>query len=248
MLLVLIHGFPHAGAFWTPVVDRLRARPDLAGWRVEAPDLRGFGAAPPEPPLTLDRHADDLAALIERAGERQAVVCGLSMGGYVAFALWRRHPERVRALVLADTRAGADDEAQRAKRVALAETARREGAAAVAESQLPGALGRTARAGEPALAEGLRALMASASVDGIVGALEAMRTRPDSTPLLPAITVPTLVVVGAEDVLTPPRDSRAMADAIPGATLVEIPAAGHVSAWERPDAFADALADFLRGL
>jgi pimeloyl-ACP methyl ester carboxylesterase len=215
---------------------------------VVAPDLRGFGDAPAEPPLTLDRHADDVAALIGRLGARRAVVCGLSMGGYVALALWRRHPERVRALVLADTRAGADDEAQRARRVALAETARREGAAAVAASQLPGALGRTTREGDPARAEALRALMASASVEGIVGALDAMRTRPDSTALLPTIAVPTLVVVGAEDVLTPPKEARALAAAIPGARLVELAEAGHVSAWERPEAFTDALVGLLSGL
>jgi pimeloyl-ACP methyl ester carboxylesterase len=248
LLILFVHGFPHAGRFWSPVVQALARRPEAAGWRVVAPDLRGFGSAPPAPPLTLEQFADDLAGVLDGLGVRRAVVCGLSMGGYVALALWRRHPERVRALVLADTRAGADDEAQRARRVALAETARREGAAAVAESQLAGALGRTTREGDPARAEALRALMAAASVEGIVGALDAMRARPDSTPILPTISVPTLVIVGAEDVLTPPKEARALAAAIPGAALVELPAAGHVSAWERPEAFADALVGFVAGL
>jgi pimeloyl-ACP methyl ester carboxylesterase len=118
----------------------------------------------------------------------------------------------------------------------------------VAEAQLTGAVGRTTRARHPERAESLRALMARVPVEATVGALEAMRERPDATPSLAGITVPTLVIVGDEDVLTPPREARAIAAAIPGAQLVEIPEAGHVSCWERPDAFAAALADFLAAL
>ena len=244
--VLLVHGFPHARRFWAPMVAAL-GRGD-GEVRAIAPDLRGFGDTPARAPMTLDQHADDLVALLDHLGIARAVVCGLSMGGYVALALWRRHPGRVRALVLADTRATADDDAQRAKRDELAEVARTRGSAAVAEAQLAGALGKTTRAGDPARVEGLRQLMATASVDGIVGALAAMRDRPDATGTLAGITVPTLVVVGTEDVLTPPKDARALAAGIPGATLVEIPAAGHVSAWERPEAFADALRTFVAGL
>jgi pimeloyl-ACP methyl ester carboxylesterase len=246
--VLLVHGFPHDRRLWTPLVRALAQHADGPPLRAIAPDLRGFGATPATPPLTLDQHADDLVALLDYLGVRRAVVCGLSMGGYVALALWRRHPARVRALVLADTRATPDDATQRARRDELADVARREGSAAIAESQLPGALGRSARGGDPALAEGLRALMVGASVDGIVGALAAMRDRPDATPTLAGITVPTLVVVGTEDVLTPPKDARALAAGIPGARLVEIPAAGHVSAWEQPARFAEALESFAAGL
>ena len=246
--VLLVHGFPHSRAFWAPMVAALGRREGGPAIRAVAPDLRGFGDTPAHAPLTLDQHADDLVALLDHLGLARVVVCGLSMGGYVALALWRRHPGRVRALVLADTRATADDEAQRAKRLELAGVARSQGSAAVADAQLPGALGKTTREGDPARVEGLRALMATASVDGIVGALDAMRERPDATGTLAGITVPTLVVVGAEDVLTPPKDARALAAGIPGATLVELPAAGHVSAWERPEAFADALAAFVGGL
>jgi pimeloyl-ACP methyl ester carboxylesterase len=246
--VLLVHGFPHSRELWTPLVRALGQHSDGPPLRAIAPDLRGFGATPAAPPLTLDQHADDLVALLDHLGIARAVVCGLSMGGYVALALWRRHPARVRALVLADTRATADDAAQRARRDVLAEVARREGSAAVAESQLPGALGRSTRTTAPARVEAFRALMAGASVDGIVGALAAMRDRPDATPTLAGITVPTLVVVGAEDVLTPPKDARALAGAIPGARLVEIPAAGHVSAWEQPARFAEALEAFAAGL
>ncbi|GLC26747.1 alpha/beta fold hydrolase [Roseisolibacter agri] len=246
--LLLVHGFPHSRAFWSPMVAALRELPDGARVRAIAPDLRGFGDTPARAPMTLDQHADDLVALLDHLAVARAVVCGLSMGGYVALALWRRHPERVRALVLADTRATADDDAQRAKRVELAGVARAQGSGAVADRQLPGALGKTAREGDPTCVAGLRALMAGASVDGIIGALDAMRERPDATPTLAGITVPTLVVVGSEDVLTPPKDARALAAGIPGGRLVEIPAAGHVSAWERPHAFAAALAAFVGGL
>jgi pimeloyl-ACP methyl ester carboxylesterase len=226
----------------------LAALPGGQSWAVLAPDLRGFGGETAPPPHGIDRYADALVALLDARRVERAVVCGLSMGGYVALAMWRRHPTRVRALVLADTRAGADDGAQRARRVELAARARAEGSGAVAEAQLTGAVGRTTRTRHPERAESLRGLMARVPVEAIVGALEAMRERPDATPLLAGITVPTLVIVGEEDVLTPPREARAMAAAIPGARLVEIAEAGHVSCWERPDAFAAALADFLAEL
>ena len=248
MSLLLIHGFPHTGSLWDPMRAALASLPGGQSWPVLAPDLRGFGGEPAAPSPSIDGHADDLIALLDAQGVERAVVCGLSMGGYVALALWRRHPTRVRALVLADTRAGADDAAQRARRVELAARARVEGSGAVAEAQLTGAVGKSTRARHPERAESLRALMASVPVEGIVGALDAMRERPDATPLLAGITVPTLVVVGDEDVLTPPREARALAAAIPGAALVEIPGAGHVSCWERPEAFAAALADFLATL
>jgi pimeloyl-ACP methyl ester carboxylesterase len=246
--LLLIHGFPHRGALWDPVRAELSVLEGGQSWSVLAPDLRGFGDAPAAASPSIDAYADDLLALLDARGVARAVVCGLSMGGYVALALWRRHPTRVRALVLADTRAGADDAAQRARRVELAARARAEGSEAVAEAQLSGAVGKTTRARHPERAESLRVLMASVPVGGIVAALDAMRERPDATPLLAGITVPTLVVVGDEDVLTPPREARALAAAVPGARLVEIPDAGHVSCWERPDAFAAALADFLAAL
>ncbi len=248
MLLLLIHGFPHRGTLWDPVRAALAKQPSGRDWPVLAPDLRGFGDEPVAAAPSIDGYADDLVALLDARGVERAVVCGLSMGGYIALALWRRHPTRVRALVLADTRAGADDAAQRARRVELAARARAEGSEAVAEAQLTGAVGKTARAHHPERAESLCALMASVPVDGIVGALDAMRERPDATPLLAGISVPTLVLVGDEDVLTPPRESRALAAAIPGARLVEIAGAGHVSCWDRPDAFAAALSEFLATL
>jgi pimeloyl-ACP methyl ester carboxylesterase len=244
--LVLLHGFPHSRALWA---EQLAALPALApGWRVIAPDLRGFGESDVVGPWHVDDWADDVVALLDRLGVERAVIGGLSMGGYVALALWRRHAQRVRALVLADTRAGDDAPAVRERRRELVALARAQGADAVAESQLPGALGATSRETRPEVVARLRALMAAAPVEGIVGALEAMMVRPDSTPWLAEITVPTLVIVGAEDVLTRPSEARAMCDAIAGARLVMIERAGHVSCVEQPEAFGAAVAGFLAAL
>lgn len=246
-VLVLLHGFPHSRAFWAPQLGAapgaLAAR--LPGWRIVAPDLRGFGDTDARGPYSMDRYADDVAALLDHLGVARAAVAGLSMGGYVALALWRRHRARVRALVLADTRAGADAPAARERRRELVTVAREAGSAAVAESQLDGALGATSRRDRPEVVAGLRALMAAAPAEGIVGALEAMMDRPDSTSTLATIDVPTLVIVGAEDVLTRPAEARALRDGIPGARLVEIDGAGHVASWERPEPFGAAVAGFL---
>jgi len=249
-LVVLAHGFPMARWLWAGVLPRLAS----AGWRAAAPDLRGFGestlggVAFRDGP-TLDRYADDLAHVLDALGARRAVVGGLSMGGYAALAFWRRHPERVRALVLADTRAEADAPDARERRdtlVALAKSTAA-GGGAVADTQMEGALGRTTR-DDAARVAGFRDRLATPTADGVVAALVAMRDRPDATPTLAGITVPTLVIGGAEDALTPPRTLRALAGGIPGARLALLDRAGHASAWEQPDAFADALLAFLTTL
>lgn len=244
--LVLLHGYPHDRSLWAAQRIALAGRA-----RVVTPDLRGFGESPApadSDSCTMDRHADDVAALIERLDLAPAVVGGLSMGGYVTFALWRRHPELVRALVLADTRSGADSNEARAKRRAQQELARNAGAAAVASELLTGMVGRTTRETRPEVVDSLRRMLAAAPVSGIVCALEAMMARPDSTPTLPSITVPVLIVVGDEDVLTPAAESRAMHAAIPGSRLEVIARAGHASNVERPAAFTRVLCDFLESL
>src|SRR5262249_11140799 len=159
-------------------------------------DLRGFGDSTfsAAEPCTMDRYADDVAAALTALGITSAVVAGLSMGGYIALALWRRHPTLVRALILADTRAGAADEQERAGRPAVAALGKERGASAVADRMIAGMVGKTTREKLPDLAEGMHRMMSLASVPGIVGALEAMMDRPDSTPTLATITVPTLVI------------------------------------------------------
>jgi pimeloyl-ACP methyl ester carboxylesterase len=152
----------------------------------------------------------------------------------------------VRALLLADTRAGADSDDGQAKRREMIELARSGGSRAVADAMITGMVGKTTREKRPEIVDGVRAMLARAPVPGIVGALEAMIARPDSTPTLCTIDVPTLIVVGAEDVLTPPKESAAMASAIANSTLEVIPRAGHVSCLERPAAFNYVVTDFLQ--
>jgi pimeloyl-ACP methyl ester carboxylesterase len=243
MPVAFLHGFPHNRALWAP---QMGAFVDRA--RCIAPDFRGFGESSKHGPFTIDQFADDIAMLLRGLGIERAVVVGLSMGGYVAFALWRRHRSLVRALVLADTRAGVDSDDARANRIALIDVARTRGSGAVADRQIVGMLGKTTRAKRPALIDEVHRMLESASVDGIVGALEAMMGRADSTVTLATIDVPTLVVVGQEDVLTPVREAELLREAIRGSRLEVIERAGHVSNIERPAAFNHVLSEFLAAL
>ncbi len=240
--VLLLHAFPLSGAMWRRQAERLRER-----YRVVVPDLRGFGGSDAPPgPLTMDQQADDAAALLEQLGIERAAVVGLSMGGYIAFALWRRHSDKVAALVLADTKAGADSDDGKAGREANARLAEEQGAGAIADKLIPGLVASGASA---ALRDELQALITANSTDGIAGALRGMALRPDSTPDLASITVPALVIVGAEDTLTPPEEARKIAAGVAGpSTLVEIPGAGHLSNMEAPEAFNAALEEFLDGL
>ena len=241
--IAFIHGFPHNRSLWSA---QLGALVDRA--RCIAPDLRGFGESSQHGPYTIDQYADDVAMLLRELGIEQAVVVGLSMGGYVAFSLWRRHRALVRALVLADTRAGADTDEGRAKRRSLIDVAQTRGSGAVADAQIVGMIGKTTRDKRPALIDDVHRMLARATVEGIVGALEAMMARIDSTPTLALIDVPTLVIVGDEDVLTPKSESQILHDAIRGSRLEVIEHAGHVSNMERPAAFNHVLSEFIASL
>ncbi len=242
--VLFIHGYPFDHAIWTHQIAALE------GWCRIAPDLRGMGRSDaPDLGYSMETYAADLAELLDLLGASDVVLVGLSMGGYVAFEFLRRWRQRVRGLILMDTRAEADSPEARANRDAAAATARDHGAAAIAEAMLPRVLGPSTRAGAPATVERVRTMMAATPVAGIVGALGAMRDRPDSTPLLPELAgLPTLVVAGDEDELTPPAQARAMADAIPGASLVIIRSAGHLPPLERPTETTDAILGFLAGL
>lgn len=241
--VVFLHAFPLNHTMWAAQTGALAAH-----CRCIAPDVRGFGASSAAPPWTMDRFADDVAAVLDAAHVERAVIVGLSMGGYVSFAFWRRHRGRVRALVLADTRATADDEPSRERRRQVIELARAQGSEAVADRQVTGLLGRTTREKHPDLVTSVRRILASASVEGIIGASEAMIARPDSSATLATIEVPTLIVVGDEDAITPTRDARAMHTGIPGSRLEVLPGAGHLSNLERPAAFNTVLGEFLAQL
>jgi pimeloyl-ACP methyl ester carboxylesterase len=243
--VVLLHAFPLSRAMWRPQLDALQA-----DYRVLAPDLRGFGGSVGFPDAPgVDRLADDAAALLDELGIREpAVVGGLSMGGYVALAFARRHAGRLRGLILADTRAEADDAEGRANRDKLIAFARDHTARDVAEQMLPKLIGPEAAAHRPQVADEVRRIASEQSPAGVVGALKALRDRPDATPGLAAIRVPTLVLVGRDDAITPRAAAEAMAQRIPRATLAEIPGAGHLSNLERPERFNAAVRAFLHDL
>lgn len=240
--VLLLHAFPFDGRLWDEQLARLPRR-----WRIVAPDLRGFGASElgDVDVLTMDLLADDLAGLLDRLELERAAVCGLSMGGYVALALWRRHRERVRALALCDTRATPDTEEARRARYALIERIAQEGAAAAADTLLPRLLAERTRRERPEVAERLRTLILEQPPDALIAALRGLAERPDATPLLPGITVPTLVLRGAEDALVAATEAEALAAAIPDARLVTIPGTGHLPNVEDPAAFDRALVHFL---
>lgn len=241
--IVFVHAFPLDRSMWAPQLNSL-----VRQGRCIAPDLRGFGASGVEPPFSVDQYADDVAVLLDTLDVGPAVVVGLSMGGYVSFAFWRRHRERVRALVLADTRAGADSVEGREKRRRLIDVVRQRGTAALAEMQLATMLGESTRAQRPEVVELVRGMMAAAPADGVVGALEAMMARADSTRTLETIDVATLIVVGADDTITPPTEAESMHRAIRGSRLEVIADAGHVCNLERPAAFTHVLSEFVEGI
>ena len=241
--ILFIHGFPHDRTLWTPQLQGMTAQA-----RVLAVDLRGFGETTVDPPYSMDQYADDLVGFLDMLHVERAVVAGLSMGGYIAFAMWRRHAQRIRALVLANTRAGADsDEAKERRRIQMS-LARTQGSNAIADAVLTGMLGKTTRARRPEIVSTVHGMISSAPVDGVIGALQAMIDRPDSTDTLRTIDVPTLVVTGDEDTIIPIEDVQSMQAAIRGSSLEVITGAGHLTNLERPAAFNHVVSEFLATL
>ncbi len=239
--LVLLHAFPLGRFMWDPQWEAL-----ARGRRLLRFDARGFGGSDPVPePLTMDRIADDAAALLDRIGAERAVVGGCSMGGYAALAFVRRHPQRLAGLVLQDTRAGADGDEARSSRLALAERVLAQGAVAAADAFLPRLLGETTQRERPELAAQLRERILGARPEAIAAALRGLAGRPDSRGTLATIQVPTLVLVGQEDLLTPPAEAEAIARGIAGARLALVPRAGHLASLENPAAVNEQLDAFL---
>jgi pimeloyl-ACP methyl ester carboxylesterase len=238
--LLLVHAFPLDHRMWAPQMDAF-----APARRVVAPDLAGFGGSTVPGRASVEAHADDLAMLLDDLHIERAVVVGLSMGGYIALAMWRRHSRRLAGLVLADTRAGADTDEARANRRTLASDVGERGADAAREAMLPGLLSPGAA---PALREHVAEIIGGQAPAGITAALGAMAARPDATGDLAAIEVPTLVLVGRRDTVTPPTEAEAIAQAIPGARLAIVPGAGHLANLEEPGAFNAALRGFLNAL
>ncbi len=242
--VLLLHAFPLDRRMWDEQAAALRASCQVIRF-----DARGFGGSDEsDGPLTMERIADDAAVLLDHLGVGQAVACGLSMGGYAAVALVRRHASRLRGLVLADTKATADTPEARATRSALAERVLKEGASAAAEANLPKLLGATTHRERPAVVARIRDLIFTQRPRAIGNALAGLAARADSTPTLREIRVPTLVLCGSEDAITPPSEAEAIQRGIAGSSLEIIPAAGHLANVEAPDAFGRVLATFLAGL
>jgi 3-oxoadipate enol-lactonase len=255
-VLLLVHGFPLDRTLWTYQIEALRH-----DYRLIVPDLRGHGhsQAPPGP-YRMDQMADDLRALLQQLGIEQVVLAGLSMGGYIAFAFWRIYPHLVRALVLVDTRAAADTAESRQNRYAMVEQVETEGTKAIVEGMLPKLLSPTSLESKPKVAIHARRMMTHTPPAGVIGALQGLAQRSDSRPTLATISVPTLIVVGEDDVITPPDEAAAMRTAIlaarhgrdtpkiPKVTLARIPNAGHLAPLENPAAFNQALREFLASL
>lgn len=243
--LLLLHAFPLSGEMWKPQVEA------LAGTcRCIVPDLSGFGEseASPDGVCRMSDLATDAAALLDHLGIERAVLGGLSMGGYAALAFCETYPDRLRGLVLADTRAGADSEEARRRRLETAEKVLKEGSGVLVESLAPKLLGPRTRAERPDLLEKIAGWIAAAPREGVAAAQRGMAERPDRSGALRRIAVPALILVGAEDEVTPPDESRRMQREIPGAELSILPGAGHLANLERPDAFNDALDSLLRRL
>lgn len=238
-VLVLVHAFPVGVRLFEP------QRHAFPGWRLIAPALPGFdGTDLLERPST-DEYARNLLALLDELRIDRAVFGGVSLGGYLTFAVLRRAAHRVAGVILADTRSEADGDAARPGRERLMQIARESGPAAVATDMVPKLLGRTSQDSRPDLVAHVRNLIEGQTRDGIAAAIHVLMERPDSTPLLSGINVPALVIVGAEDVLTPPPEMERMAAAIPGAEFVRIQDAGHLANLENAAAFNAAVRTFL---
>jgi pimeloyl-ACP methyl ester carboxylesterase len=236
--VVLVHGYPLDGAMWSGVARTLAGR-----FRVFKPDLPGRGENPVPASGSLDLYADFLGALVG-ALPPPVGVAGFSMGGYVTLALLRRAPGGLRAVALVDSRAEADDEEGRKKRDEAIATVRSAGVAKIADAMVPRLLSEAALSNRD-LVDRLRRIILRQKPETIESDLAAMKGRADSSDLLSGLAIPTLVVVGEQDALTPPPLSEKMAAAIPGAKLVRLPGAGHLTPMERPGAVAAALGDFF---
>jgi 3-oxoadipate enol-lactonase len=245
-VVVLLHAFPMCREMWRPQLDAL-----ADAYRILAPDLPGFGGTPPVAGISIDQMADVVGDFLDAAGIVEPVVLGgLSMGGYVALAFARRHPQRLRGLILADTKPEPDDDTAKANRNAQL-SALGDGRltpAKLVEQMLPKVLGDDTRTSRPDVVAEVQRIAAAQSRDGIAAAVAALRDRPDAVPHLGTIRVPTLIIVGEQDTLTPPDGAKRTADRIPASRLVVIPKAGHLSNLEDPAAFTAAVRDFLSGL
>ena len=244
--VIFLHAFPLNRTMWEGDIAALL---DEQRYRLVALDWRGFGESDVTGEITtMDILAGDVVALMDHLGIEQAVLCGLSMGGYVAFACWRQYAQRIGGLILADTRPSADTPETQANRENVARLAETQGITAVADLQLPRLISDYTRQHDPLVETRIRQMMNTATPSGIAAASRGMARRADSSDLLAGISCPTAVITGQQDAIIPLSESQAYAERIPGAQFVTIPNAGHLSNLEQPDTFLATISSFLRSL
>lgn len=242
--VVLLHGHPFNRSMW-----RRQVKAFQMNFRIITPDLRGYGESPIYDDVsTMSDMANDVVKLLDSLGLEKVVLGGLSMGGYVVLEFFNQFPERVRALVLADTKAQADTEEARKKRYESAEKVLKEGLSPIAGDMLPKALAPNTHEKQLETVKFVREMMLATKPEGAAAALRGMGERTDHTALLEKIKVPTLIIVGEEDSITPPADAEKMHRAIENSQLVSIANAGHLTPVEQPEKFNDALRKFLQSL
>ena len=243
--VLFIHGYPLSRKIWQSQISGLS---DIA--HIITVDLRGHGESYPfEPPYTMDMLAEDCKQLLDSVDiKAPLVICGLSMGGYVTMALYRKYPQLFAAMILTSTRAVADSPVGKANREAAIKNVREHGVSYIADGMLPKTVSPATLASKPQLVKGIRDIMLETSVQGVVGASMGMRDRPDSTSTLAKASCPVLIIHGADDQIIPLSESQAMQVQIPNSKLVAIPQGGHLANMEQPEAFNQAVREFIQPL
>jgi 3-oxoadipate enol-lactonase len=242
--VILLHPFPANHEFWLPVAEALATR-----YRLILPDLRGHGeSSVGEGPATMEKHAGDIARVMDDANIGRAPLIGVSIGGYALFEFWRKYRGRVAALGLANTKAPADNPEARAGRLQAANDVLDRGTEPFFESMLPKLMGKTTREMRPDLVDGALRMMRQMSPEDVAQVQRGMAARPDSVETLKTINVPTLLVTGDEDLMTGVNEADLMRQHVQGSQLRVIPKAGHYSPWEQPQDAVAILRQFLDGL
>ena len=241
--LVLLHPFPAHHGVWVPVAEQLALK-----YRVILPDLRGHGrSGVGESTASMEKHVSDLLRVLDDANVARAIFAGESIGGYILFEFWRRERDRVKALVLCNTKATADSDEARRARLQSAEDVLKTGVEPFVDSMLPKLLGETTRSNRPDIAAAAKAMMLKITAPGVAAVQRGMANRPDSVATLSTVNVPTLIVAGAEDSI-PLSEAQLMKERIAGSSLKVIPKAGHYAVFEQPNEALRLLRQFLDGL
>src|SRR5579859_4102966 len=239
--VVLVHPFPSCHEFWLPLAELLSQR-----YRVILPDLRGMGqSAIGGSPITMQTHADDIIAVCREMGVDKAVFGGCSIGGYVLFELWRRHRDRMRALMLCNTKAAADSPEQAGYREKARKDIHDNGPAPFAAGMAGYCIGDSTKKNRPDLVVSAVRTMRFSTAEGLVASINCLASRPDSIPTLSTINVPTVILAGNDDVLSSREDSQKMEQGITGSRLFTIPQTGHYAPWERSEECGKILRNFL---